>query len=139
MGLADTDRNTSDFRAKGAVGAFLRLAASVVAYFQALGSLATLEAREAILHGVKAAILLVVALLFAAFGYVFFILFIAFLCAGIFSISWQWIALALALIHLGGGVVAVVSLRRMVRKPLFPTLAEQIRQDAAALRSGNLP
>jgi uncharacterized membrane protein YqjE len=118
----------------GVPAAATRLLGSLTRHLQALLALAGLEAREATLLYVRLAIVLGGALFFAAFGYVFTLLFVAFALDRLLHIDWMWIALGFAIFHLllalGGGFYV----KKNCRTPVFRGIAEEIRKDVAALR-----
>jgi uncharacterized membrane protein YqjE len=117
----------------------LRLFGSLTRHVQALVALAGVEGREAVALYVRLAIVLGAALFLAAFGYIFMILFVAFAVSYFFHVEWLWISLGLAILHLLGALIGGLYLKKHFRTPVFRATAEEIRKDAAALRSGSVP
>jgi uncharacterized membrane protein YqjE len=117
----------------------LRLFGSITRHLQSLVALAGLEGREALALYVRLAVVLGAALFFAAFGYIFVILFVAFAIAHFFHVEWLWISLGLAALHLLGALIGGLYLKKHFRTPVFRATSEEIRKDAAALRGGTVP
>lgn len=117
----------------------LRLFGSFTRHVQALVALAGFEGREAAGMYLRGAIALGIALFFAAFGYVFLLLAVAFALEHFAHLDWVWIALGIGLLHVIGAVVAAVFARKNFTAPVFRGTAEEIRRDVAALRPTNGP
>jgi uncharacterized membrane protein YqjE len=112
----------------------LRLFGSFTRHLQALVALAGLEGREAATTYARGAIALGVTLFFAAFGYVFLLLTVAFALDHFAHIDWVWIALGIGVLHVIGAVAAGAFARKSFAVPVFRGTAEEIRRDVAALR-----
>jgi uncharacterized membrane protein YqjE len=123
----------------GVPAAAMRLVGSITRHLQALLALAGLEAREAVLLYVRLAIVLGAALFFAAFGYVFTLLFLAFALDRLLHIDWMWIALGFAVLHLLAAVIGGLYVKNTCRTPVFRAIAEEVRKDVAALRGSQPP
>lgn len=117
----------------GLAAAALRGFGSLLRHLQALGALAQFEAREASLQYLKVFVYAILAVLFLAFGYVSFLLFVSFLLGGLFGISWLWITLGLTLLHLALLLVCAWQIRHGIQRPVFTATAEEFRRDARAL------
>ncbi len=123
----------------GLAGSALRGMGSLLRYFQALLALAKVEAREASVQYLKVLICAVMGLLFLAFGYVSFLLFVAFLLGGLFGISWLWITLGLTLLHLVLVLICAALIKNALDRPVFPALSTELRRDARALGATSNP
>lgn len=123
----------------GVAPAAMRLLGSLTRHFQALLALAGLEAREAALLYVRLAIVLGAALFFAAFGYVFTLLFVAFALDRLLHVDWMWIALGFAVLHLLAAVIGGLYVKNTCRTPVFRGIAEEIRKDVTSLRGTQTP
>ena len=119
---------------RGLAAEILSLAGSLGRYFQALGLLAAAEGREAGENYLRMGILLGAAFVFAIFGYLLGLLFLAFLASGLLGISWLWISGGLALIHVVLAVLALAAARQRFQRPVFRTTAAELRKDFEALR-----
>jgi len=117
----------------------LRLFGSLTRHLQSLLALAGLEGREALALYVRLAIVLGAALFFAAFGYIFVLLSVAFALEKLFHVEWLWIALGFAVFHLLLAFVGGLYVKKYFRTPVFRATAEEIRKDAAALRGNASP
>lgn len=111
----------------------MRLLGSLGRHLQALLTLVGIESKDAIALYVRLAIMVIVGLIFAVFGYIFVLLFIAFLLAVVLGIGWFWIALGFAVLHLGVTVFCVAHIRTHLKSPVFPETAVEIRKDLDAL------
>jgi len=118
---------------RGLGGELLSLIGSFARHVQALGALAGEESREAAALFLRLAIMLAAALFFAAFGYIIILIFVAFLAATVFNISWIWILLALAVLHLLVAFVCANHVRTHWRTPLFAATRGEIARDIEAL------
>lgn len=112
----------------------MRLFGSISRHLQALAGLAGEEGREAVTLYVRLAIVLAAGLFFAAFGYVFLLLFAAFAIASLAGIGWIWIALGFAVLHLLVVAACALHLKARYRTPVFRMTAQEIRNDIAGLR-----
>jgi uncharacterized membrane protein YqjE len=136
---ASNDPGPSNPEPTGITAAALRLFGSITRHLQSLVALAGLEGREALALYVRLAIVLGAGLFFAAFGYIFVVLFVAFAIAHLFHVDWLWISLGLAAFHLLAALIAGLYVKKYFRTPVFRGTAEEIRKDAAALRSSATP
>lgn len=112
----------------------LRFTGSVSRHIEALVALFREELGEASTQALKLLVYLLLGLLFLAFGYVFVVLFVAFLLAAVFGISWLWIALGIAVIHLALAFVCALQIRGGIARKWFEATGAEIRKDLAALR-----
>jgi uncharacterized membrane protein YqjE len=113
----------------------LSLWGSVGRHIQSLLELAGLEGREALALYVRLAVMLVAALIFLVFGYVLALLFFAFLIAHLFGISWIWITLGLAVLHLLVTFLCASHVRTHMRSPVFTATSAELRKDFEALKT----
>ncbi len=124
---------------RGLGGELLSLLGSFARHVQALGALAGEESREAAALYLRLAIMLAAALFFAAFGYLILLIFVAFLAATVFHISWIWILLALAVLHLLVTFLCANHVRTHWRTPLFTATRGEIARDIEALNAKRTP
>lgn len=127
------DDASADPGLNGVSVAFMRLTGSCMQHLQSLGALAELEAKEAAFHFLRIAVMVGAALFFAAFGYVFLLLFVAFVIAALAGVSWIWISLGIALLHFLLMLLAASYVKRNWKQPIFQTLAAELKKDAAAM------
>ena len=124
---------------RGFLDGLLSLFGSFGRYFEAIGALAGEEAREAGELFLRLAVMLAAALFFAAFGYVLFLFFVAFLVAAVFHVSWIWILLGLTALHFLVAIICAVHVKNHWRTPVFPATRSEISRDLDALRGGRNP
>jgi len=109
------------------------LAGSFGRHLQALAALAGFETRQAATLYIKLLAVGLVAALCALLGYLFLLLFIAFLVEACLHVRWFWIALAYALLHLGGAILGALYVRRNFQEPVFSATSAELKRDFEAL------
>jgi uncharacterized membrane protein YqjE len=119
---------------RGLPGAIGGLLGSLGHHVQTLIALAGEESKEAAIHYLILAILLVTGLVFALFGYVLLLLFLAFLLAMVTGISWLWICLGLAGLHLLGAIICALILKARLAAPVFAATSVELKKDFDALQ-----
>jgi uncharacterized membrane protein YqjE len=120
---------------QGVIPELLRFAGSAGRHVQGLLQLASLETKEAAFVGLRLLILLAVAVVCVAFGYLLSLLFVAFLLAYAFGISWIWISFGLALLHFAVVAFCAIYARSCLRTPVFKATAVELQRDFEALRN----
>lgn len=121
--------------ARGLPGEFLSLAGSVGRHIQALAALAGAEAREAAGMYLLAVGLLVAGLVLAILGYVLLVVFIAFLAALVFGVSWLWISLVLAVLHFIGAAICLLIAKNRAATKQFPAISAELQKDFETLQN----
>ena len=101
----------------GALPEVPRFAGTFGRHVQGLVQLASIEGKEAAMVGVRLLALLIASIVLAIFGYVLILLFIAFLLAIVFGVSWLWISLGLAVLHFVGLAICAFLAVRSLRSP----------------------
>ncbi len=124
---------------RGLVAELLSLVGSFGRYFSALGALAGEESREAAVLGFRLLVMFVAAVFFAALGYVFLILALAFVAAWVLGISWLWILGFFTLLHALLAYLCARHVRDHASTPLFPAVRREISIDIAALGKKSTP
>ncbi len=120
---------------RGFVGELLSLWGSGGRHICAIIELAGLEGREALALYLRLAVMLFAAVVFLVFGYLLILLFVAFLAALLFGVSWLWISLGLALLHFLVAFLCASHVRRHMRAPVFTSTSAEIRKDLDSLKS----
>jgi uncharacterized membrane protein YqjE len=120
---------------QGIIPELLRFVGSVGRHAQGLLQLASLETKEAAFVGLRLLILLVVAIVCVAFGYILILFFLAFLLAFVFGISWIWISLGLAVLHFAVVAVCAILAKNSLRTPVFKATAVELQRDFEALKN----
>jgi uncharacterized membrane protein YqjE len=121
--------------ARGLTAEFLSMWGSAARHVQALLELAGVEGREALALYLRLAVLLGVALVFLFVGYLFALVFVASLAASLLHISWIWISLALAAIHLLVCFLCALHVKAHFSDPVFSATAAELRKDFDALKA----
>lgn len=117
----------------GVIEAFLRYVGSITRHCTALAGLAKIEAQDVAETYLKIAVFLIAGLVFGIFGYIFLVLFVAFLVGAWFGVSWVWITLALAGLHIALAGICAWNIRENLQKPVFPATGAEIRRDISVL------
>ncbi len=123
------DASTAD----GVVFAGIRYFGSLVRHLVALLGLAQLEAKEAAFLYIRVLVFIVLGLIFAVFGYIFFILFIAFLCGVIFGVAWYWITLGFCAAHFFLALICAWRVREGIQTPVFTITGAEVKRDIEQL------
>ena len=119
----------------GLSGHLIALLASLTGYLRARLELAGMEGKEAAATYLKVAALLLVALLFLAFGYAFLWIGVIGLIASFSHVHWGWLVLAVGVLHLLGVAGCLGMVGRLWKKPVFPATLEEFRKDQEWLNS----
>lgn len=85
--------------------------------------------------GVRLLAILAASVVFAVFGYVLILFFIAFLLAIVFEVPWIWIALGLALLHFVAVAICALVAMKHLRSPIFKATAAELKRDFEALKA----
>lgn len=85
--------------------------------------------------GLQLLALIIASVVFAVFGYILVLFFIAFLFAIVFGVSWIWISLGLALLHLAGLAICALMAKKYLRSPFFKATAAELKRDFDALKT----
>jgi uncharacterized membrane protein YqjE len=118
----------------GPIPELVRLSGSWGRHLQGLLQLVGLETKEAALVGLRLLIYIVAAIALAVFGYLLVLLFVAFLLAFVFGISWIWISLGLAVLHFGAVAFCAIAAKNCLRKPFFKASMSELRRDFEAMK-----
>ena len=124
---------------RGLFEEILSLLGSVASYFQNLAALAGEESKEALALGLRIALLLLVALFFAGFGYALLVIAVAFFAAHFLGVSWFWILGGFTALHFLVAVVCVKRIKGLCGTKLFETTRREITADIEALRKEKRP
>jgi len=119
---------------RGLLAELLSFAGSFGRHLQALLALAGQESKEAAGLYLRLLVMLGAALVFAVLGYVFLLLFLAFLLAMVFGIDWIWIALGFAILHLIVTAVCALHVKKHLSSPVFTATAEELKRDFDSLK-----
>jgi uncharacterized membrane protein YqjE len=120
---------------QGALPELVRFAGTFGRHVQGLVQLASLETKEAAMVGLRLLALVIASVVFAVFGYVLLLFFVAFLLAIVFGVSWIWIFLSLAVLHFVAiGICALIAMKYL-RSPIFKATTAELKRDFEALKT----
>ncbi|MFV0338060.1 MAG: phage holin family protein [Chthoniobacterales bacterium] len=123
----------SDPNGSATSNSILQFLSSGIRHVQALTQLAIEESKEAGALYLRLLIYLLFAVLVAAFGYAFLIIFLAFAAATFLGWSWVWILLGLTVTHFLFAVFALWRVRVCFKTPIFSATFEEVQRDSKLL------
>ena len=111
------------------------LVSSGARFLESRLTLASKEAKRAVLHLVTLVACLVAAAVLVMTGYVFLIVFAIVGVAHLIGISWIWTALIVALLHFSGALLCVIIARGQLKRPVFHDTAAVLKEDTQWLKN----
>ncbi|HEY2799336.1 MAG TPA: phage holin family protein [Chthoniobacterales bacterium] len=120
---------------KGLRANFGALVSSGTRFVESRLSLASKEAKSALLRVVTLVVCGIAALILMLTGYVFLIVFAIVGVAHLIGISWIWTALCVALIHFAGALFCLIIARGQVKHALFRDTAAVLKEDTEWLKN----
>jgi len=122
-------------RQTGFIGSLVALASALADFFESRAALFATESKAAGVQFVLIALCLVGALLFFAFGYVFLLATAVVAIAHLASVSWLWIALDAAALHILIALIFLVIALNRIKKPIFRETATELKRDREWLKN----
>src|SRR5436305_12206044 len=119
----------------GFIGSLVALASALADFFESRAALFATESKSALVQFVLIAICLVAALLFFAFGYVFLLATAVVAIAHLANVSWLWIALGAAVLHILIALIFLVIAFNGIKKPIFREIAAELKNDREWLKN----
>lgn len=119
---------------RGLVAEAMSFFSSIGQHLQALAALVGQESKEAAVLYLTLLVILSLGLILAVFGYIFLLLFVAFLLATFLTISWIWITLGFAVLHLIGTAVCAFIIKEKIKSPVFTETSAELKKDFDALK-----
>lgn len=111
------------------------LVSSGARFLESRLTLASKEAKGAVLHLVTLVACLMAAAALMLMGYVFLIVFAIVGVAHLIGISWIWAALVFALLHFAGALLCVIVARGQLKRPVFRDTAAVLKEDTEWLKN----
>jgi len=111
------------------------LAAWFSAYIGARLQLAGLESKEASWHYLKILLWLFAGLFGVTFGYIFLCIACVFIISVLLNVSWMWISLGAAILHLVLAAIAILVARSQLTKPMFGATIAEFKKDQTWLNT----
>ncbi len=119
----------------GFIGSLVALASALADFFESRAELFATESKAALVQFILVALCLVAALLFFAFGYVFLLATTVVAIAHLAKVSWLWIALAAAGLHLLIALIFLLIARNGIKRPLFRATTAELKKDREWLKN----
>jgi uncharacterized membrane protein YqjE len=114
---------------------FLALVDALVSFFESRFALFGKESKVALGRLLALLMLLVTALLFFAFGYIFLIATAVASVAAMAQVPWLWVALIAAALHIVLALVCLLCARAIMQKPVFRETAAELKRDREWLKN----
>ena len=131
----ETAPSRSRPRQTGLIGSLVALASALADFFESRAALFTTESKAALFQFLVAAICLVAAILFFAFGYIFLLATIVVAIAHMANVSWLWVALAAAGLHFVIALIFLLIAGTGIKRPLFRATAAELKKDREWLKN----
>jgi uncharacterized membrane protein YqjE len=122
-------------RQTGFIGSLVALASALADFFESRAALFATESKAAAVQFVLVALCLVATLLFFAFGYVFLLATAVVAIAHLANVSWLWIALDAAALHILIALIFLLIALNRIRKPIFRATAAELKKDREWLKN----
>jgi uncharacterized membrane protein YqjE len=131
----ETAPSRSRPRQTGFIGSLVALASALADFFESRAALWATESRAAVVQVLVAALCLVLAIMFFAFGYIFLLAAAVVAIAHLANVSWLWVALAAAGLHFVVALVFVLVAGTGIKRPLFQATRAELQKDREWLRN----
>src|ERR1700724_1520475 len=122
-------------RQTGFIGSLVALASALADFFESRAALLASESKAALVQVVVAAVCLLGAVLFFAFGYIFLLATAVVAVARMANVSWLWVALAAAGLHFVIALLFLLVARAGIKRPMFRATAEELNKDREWLKN----
>jgi uncharacterized membrane protein YqjE len=122
-------------RQTGFIGSLVALTSALADFFESRAALFATESKAALVQFVLVAICLVAALLFFAFGYVFLLATAVVAIAHLAKVSWLWISLAAAGLHILIALILGLIARSGIKRPIFRETTAELKKDREWLKN----
>ena len=122
-------------RQTGLIGSLVALASALADFFESRAALFATESKAALVQFLVAAICLVAAILFFAFGYIFLLATIVVAIARVANVSWLWVALGAAGLHFVVALIFLVVAGTGIKRPVFRGTTDELKKDREWLKN----
>src|SRR6266513_4329290 len=113
----------------GFIGSLVALASALTDCFESRAALFATESKAALVQFVLIALCLVAGVLFFAFGYIFLLATAVVAIAHLANVSWLWIALDAAALHILIALIFLLVAVSRIKKPIFRETAAELKKD----------
>ena|SRR5258708_6622793 len=131
----DNPPSGSRARQTGLIGSLVGLASALADFFESRAALLATESKAAAIQFILIAICLVATVLFFAFGYVFLLVSAVVAIAHLTNVSWLWITLDAAALHILLALIFFLVALSRIKKPVFRETAAELKKDREWLRN----
>jgi uncharacterized membrane protein YqjE len=131
----ETAPSRSRPRQAGLIGSLVALASALADFFESRAALLATESKAALFQFLIAAICLLAAVLFFAFGYIFLLGSAVVAIAHLVGVSWVWIALAAAGLHFIIAIVLLLFATTGIKRPVFSESRAELKKDREWLKN----
>jgi uncharacterized membrane protein YqjE len=131
----ETAPSRSRPRQTGFIGSLVALASALADFFESRAALLATESKVALIQLLVAAVCLVTAILFFAFGYVFLVATAVVAVAQMTNVSWLWVALVAAGIHFLIALIFLLVAGSGIKRPIFRGTLEELKRDREWLKN----
>ena len=121
-------------RQTGLIGSLVALASALADFFESRAALLATESKAALFQFLVAAVCLVAAVLFFAFGYIFLLATAVVAIAHLANVSWLWVALAAAGLHFVIALILLLVAGSGIKRPVFRGTIEELKKDREWLK-----
>ena len=122
-------------RQTGLTGSLVALASALADFFESRAALFATESKAALVQFLVAAVCLVAAILFFAFGYIFLLATVVVAIARMANVSWLWIALGAAGLHFVIALIFLLVAGTGIKRPVFRATADELKKDREWLKN----
>ena len=131
---AESAPSLSRPRPTGLIGSLVALASALADFFESRAALLATESKAALFQFLVAAVCLIAAVLFFAFGYIFLLATAVVAIAHMANVSWLWVALAAAGLHFVIALILLVVAASGIKRPVFRGTLEELKKDREWLK-----
>jgi uncharacterized membrane protein YqjE len=131
----ETAPSSSRPRQTGFIGSLVALASALADFFESRAALLATESKTALVQFLVAAVCLVAAVLFFAFGYIFLLATGVVAIAHLANVSWLWVALAAAGLHFLIALIFLLVAGTGIKRPIFRGTLTELKKDREWLKN----
>lgn len=122
-------------RQTGLIGSFVALASALADFFESRAALLATESKAALIQFLVAAVCVIGAVLFFAFGYIFLLATVVVAVAHMAHVSWLWVALAAAGLHFVIALILLLVAGTGIKRPVLRATIEELKKDREWLKN----
>jgi uncharacterized membrane protein YqjE len=131
----ETAPSRSRPRQTGLIGSLVALASALADFFESRGALLATESKAALIQFLVAAVCLMAAVLFFAFGYIFLLATVVVAIGHAAHTSLLWVALAAAGLHFVVALIFLLVAGAGIKRPIFRETTAELKKDREWLKN----